>query len=129
VPRAQPLEKFHPATREWFTTAFAAPTRDGWTPERRRRFLELLTAGLDVRRACAKVGLSRQAAYTLRRRDAGLAGAWDDALRAARAAEDQAFLAMLPERLLRTLSGLSGDCKLREDALAAREAVNCVARV
>jgi ATP-dependent Lhr-like helicase len=33
VPRAQPLEKFHPATREWFTTAFAAPTRvqlRGW---------------------------------------------------------------------------------------------------
>jgi len=87
--------------------------RDGWTPERRQRFLELLAAGLDVRRACAGVGLSRQAAYMLRRREPAFAQAWDGALRSARAADEAAFLAMLPERLRRTMSELSGECKLR----------------
>ena len=103
--------------------------RDGWTPERRRRFLELLAAGLDVRRACGGVGLSRQAAYALRRRDPAFARAWDGALRSARTAVDEAFLAMLPERLLRTVSELSGECKLRGSAGAARDTVTSVAGV
>ena len=103
--------------------------RDGWTVERRQRFLELLAAGLDVRRACAGVGLSRQAAYTLRRREPAFAQAWDGALRSARAAKDEAFLAMLPERLLRTVSELSGECKLRGSAGAARDTVTSVAGV
>ena len=103
--------------------------RDGWTPERRRRFLELLAAGLDVRRACAGVGLSRQAAYTLRRRDPAFARVWDGALRSARAADDEAFLAMLPERLLRTLSELSGECKLRNGGGVAQDSVRFVAGV
>jgi hypothetical protein len=102
---------------------------DGWTPERRRRFLELLAAGLDVRRACAGVGLSRQAAYTLRRRDPAFAVAWDGALRSARAADDEAFLAMLPERLLRTMSELSGECKLRDAGGAAQHSVRFAAGV
>ena len=103
--------------------------RDGWTAERRRRFLELLAAGFDVRRACAGVALSRQAAYTLRRRDPAFAQAWDGALRSARAADDEAFLAMLPERLLRTLSDLSGKCKLRDSDGAAQHTVRVVAGV
>jgi hypothetical protein len=103
--------------------------RDGWTPERRQRFLELLTAGFDVRRACAGVGLSRQAAYSLRRRDPAIAQAWDGALHSARAAEDAAFLAMLPERLLRTMSELSGECKLRGAGGAAQDSVRGVARL
>ncbi len=103
--------------------------RDGWTSERRRRFLELLAAGLDVRRACAGVGLSRQAAYTLRRRDPAFARAWDDAQRSARAAEDETFLAMAPERLLRTMSELSGECKLRDAGAAAQDTVRVVAGV
>jgi len=106
------------------------PTRrDGWTPERRQRFLELLAAGFDVRRACARVGMSRQAAYTLRRRDAAFAQAWESALRSARAAEEQAFLAMLPERLRRTMSALSGECKLRGAGGGAQDRVRSVARV
>ena len=103
--------------------------RDGWTPERRERFLELLAAGLDVRRACADVGLSRQAAYTLRRRDPAVAQAWDEALRSARAAEDETFLAMAPERLLRTMSELSGECKLRGAAKIAQDTVTGVTGV
>ena len=122
--------------------------RDGWTPERRELFLELLTAGLDVRRACKRVGMSRQAAYTLRRRDPAFAQAWDGALRSARVADDEAFLAMLPEPLRRTMSemfgecnhrgsegpprtvsGLSGECKLRDAGGGAQDSVRVVAGV
>jgi len=85
---------------------------DGWTAERRERFLECLAAGIDVRRACGRVGLSREAAYRLRRREEAFAQAWDDALRAACAAAEKAWLATLPERLRRTMSGLSGECEL-----------------
>ena len=87
--------------------------RDGWTPQRRQRFLELLAAGFDVRRACAGVGMSRQTAYALRRREPAFARGWDDALRSARVAADAALLAILPENLLRTMSELSGECNFR----------------
>ena len=103
--------------------------RDGWTAERRQRFLELLAAGLDVRRACAEAELSRQAAYTLRRRDPAFARAWDGALRAARAADDEAFLALLSEPLLRTMSELSDDCKIGDAGNAAQDSVRVVAGV
>lgn len=64
----------------------AATRHDGWTPERRARFLERLAGHGDVRAACAVVGLSREAAYRLRRRDALFAGAWAAALVLAREA-------------------------------------------
>ena len=88
--------------------------RDGWTPERRRQFLELLAAGTDVRRACGRVGLSREGAYRLRRRDCGFARAWDGARRSARVRDEAAFYAMLPEKVRRILSQTSGGCELRE---------------
>ena len=95
----------HPNTPEPPRT----PRRDGWTPARRERFLEHLAAGLDVKRACALVGLSREGAYRLRRRDATFAGTWDAALAEGRAAEVEAFFAGLPERLRRTCR----NCQLR----------------
>jgi hypothetical protein len=49
---------------------------DGWTPARKVQFLEALAADGNVRAACARVGLSREAAYRLRRRDALFARAW-----------------------------------------------------
>jgi hypothetical protein len=93
----------------------AKPTvrRDGWTPARRRRFIDALAAGSDVRRACAAAGLSRQAAYKLRQRDPAFAQDWQSALRTAHEADVEAFLSALPENLLRTLSDLSGLCQLR----------------
>ena len=77
---------------------------DGWTPARRAAFLDHLAVRPDVRRACGSVGLSRQSAYRLRRRDGAFAAAWDGALERARRAERQAFAAALPEFLRRTLS-------------------------
>lgn len=100
--------------------------RDGWTAERRRRFLEWLAAGHDVSRACAGVGMSREGAYKLRRRDPAFAQAWDDALRSARASADEAFLAMLPERLRRTMSELSGGCELHRGGTSAQDSVGVV---
>ena len=97
--------------------------RDGWTPERRRNFLQCLAAGGTVGLACGRVGLTRQAAYKLRGREPVFALAWDQALLDARRAAEEAFLAALPERLLRTMSELSGECKLRRGRF---EAVNRV---
>jgi len=109
--------------------ATPTPRRDGWTPRRRRQFLDDLAAGLDVRRACARAGLSRQAAYRLRRRDAEFARAWDGALRSARAAAGQAFLALLPERLRRTMSEMSGAGELRGAGVLAQDSVTSVRAV
>ncbi len=53
--------------------------KDGWTPERRARFLELFGVCGIVGTAADAVGLSRRAAYDLRARDPEFARAWDAA--------------------------------------------------
>src|SRR5690348_2836965 len=106
------------------TIAMPRQRHDGWTPERRQRFLECLAARWSVSRACGFVTLSREAAYRLRRRDPAFAHEWDAALRTARQADTDAFLAMLPERLLRTMSELSGECKLPGAGTVARHTVS-----
>ena len=85
-----------------------SPRRDGWTAERRAEFLECLCEKADVRGACRRVGLSRQAAYKLRGRDPIFALAWDVALQVAHQARVERMVAALPEKTLRRLSGLSG---------------------
>ncbi|MFM5894152.1 MAG: hypothetical protein ACKOQM_06940, partial [Novosphingobium sp.] len=57
------------------------PRSDGWTPQRQRDFLEALAGSGSVAAAARSVGMSREAAYALRRRaDArGFAQAWDAA--------------------------------------------------
>lgn len=57
---------------------------DGWTPERKLQFLDYLANEGSVRAACARVGMSREAAYRLRRRDALFARGWNAALVLAR---------------------------------------------
>ena len=57
---------------------------DGWTPERRMRFLDHLAGGGNVRAACVRVGMSRDTAYRLKRRDPLFARIWDAALLLAR---------------------------------------------
>lgn len=56
----------------------------GWTPARKVRFLHHLSDKGDVRAAAARVGMSRQSAYLLRRRDAAFAQGWAAALGLAR---------------------------------------------
>ncbi len=65
----------------------ALPPR-GWTPEARVRFLEHLASKGNVRAACARVGLSAEAAYRLRRRDPLFARGWAAATVMARAASE-----------------------------------------
>lgn len=54
---------------------------DGWTPERQRRFLIVLSMTGSVTEACGEVGLSRESAYRLRRKPEGrlFARLWDAA--------------------------------------------------
>ena len=55
---------------------------DGWTPRRQTDFLGYLAETGSVAAACRHVGLSREAAYSLRRRAGAesFAAAWDAAL-------------------------------------------------
>ena len=77
---------------EWPAPRIALP----FTTERQVRFLHHLAATGHVRRACARVGVSAQAAYVHKRRDGAFARGWDAALVLARdAAED-----VLAERAL-----------------------------
>jgi hypothetical protein len=61
--------------------------RDGWTPDRQRAFIGLLSKGLRPGRAAAQLGMSRKSAYALRCRPgaASFAAAWDAASAAVRA--------------------------------------------
>jgi hypothetical protein len=58
----------------------------GWTPERKTAFLDHLAHKGNVRAACKRVGLSREAAYCLRRRDPLFARGWAAGLVQAREA-------------------------------------------
>ena len=53
---------------------------DGWTPERRVTFCVNLAGSRSVTFAAASVGLSRKAAYALRKRDPDFAAIWQSAL-------------------------------------------------
>jgi hypothetical protein len=67
-----------------FTTTPSPARQDGWSPERKLRFLDRLAATGNVRAACAAVGMSRETAYALRRRDALFGRGWAAALMLAR---------------------------------------------
>ena len=74
-----------------FISPDPATRRDGWSPERKLRFLERLAECGNVRAACAAVGMTREAAYVLRRRDALLARGWAAALMLARECSAEAL--------------------------------------
>ena len=52
----------------------------GWTQHKKAVFLDHLAQHGNVRAACSRVGLSREAAYRLRRRDADFARGWGAAM-------------------------------------------------
>lgn len=56
--------------------------KDGWTKARRARFLDRLALTCNVRLAAQAAGKPAASAYVLRRRDAGFAELWRDALEA-----------------------------------------------
>ncbi len=67
-----------------FSGVTPALRRDGWSAELKLRFLDHLAAKGTVRGACASAGMSPEAAYRLRRRDALFARGWAAALGLAR---------------------------------------------
>jgi hypothetical protein len=61
----------------------------GWTPALKAKFLDHLATKGNVRASCARVGLSAESAYRLRRRDPDFARGWAAALALARDASVQ----------------------------------------
>ncbi|SCW69330.1 hypothetical protein SAMN02927924_02198 [Sphingobium faniae] len=57
-----------------------AVRKDGWTPARRKTFLETLAATSNVSEAARAAGRNLSSAYYLRRRDPGFAREWAQAL-------------------------------------------------
>ena len=84
--------------------------RDGWTADRQLGFLDILARTNSVSAAAASVGMSRESAYRLRRRDpAGLfAAAWDRAVGAGRPALTRAEIDEGHIRLIRRACGPEG---------------------
>jgi hypothetical protein len=72
-----PLVKSSPPIRR------PSERHDGWTAKRRAKFLEVLARTANVRAAAEAAGKAKCTAYTLRRRDAEFARAWDAALASA----------------------------------------------
>jgi hypothetical protein len=83
-----------------FVSSDPATRRDGWSPERKLRFLGRLAASGNVRSACAAVGMSRETAYALRRRDALFARGWAAALLLAREAGAELLADMATEGIV-----------------------------
>ena len=69
--------------------------RDGWTPARRARFLAALAQVGSISVATGICGLSREAAYRFRRRDAEFARQWDEALAAHVARQEREYRAVV----------------------------------
>lgn len=65
-----------------FTPVPVRARRDGWTPDRQRRFVDALARTGNVQAAALSVGMGRGSAYALRARAdaAGFRAAWDGAL-------------------------------------------------
>lgn len=77
---APPANGYDPADYRWVPVR-RVPRSDGWTEEKQRRFIEVLADTGQVRLAVQAVGLSREAAYKLKRspHGAAFARAWDAA--------------------------------------------------
>lgn len=86
------------------------PRFDGWTPRRQLAFLDTLARTRNVSAAAKSVGMSREGAYRLRRREgAGLfAAAWDRAMGADRAALTRAEIVEGHTRLIARACGPEG---------------------
>ncbi len=57
-----------------------AVRRDGWTEAKRATFLDMLSATCNIRRAAEAAGMTDGTARALKRRDAGFAQQWEEAL-------------------------------------------------
>ena len=79
-----------------------AVRHDGWTKKRRAAFLDLFAATCNVTASCRAVGMSRFGLRQLRRRDAGFALLYDEAIELAQGR-------LKEELLARSLNGTYDD--------------------
>jgi hypothetical protein len=88
-----------------FTPVPVRGRSDGWTPERQRRFVDLLLAGCGPSEAAAAVGMTKQTAFALRRRPGAesFRAAWDAAVAFAR---ERRFAARPPSAASRSRQGV-----------------------
>lgn len=84
-----------------------------WDGDRKVRFLHHLSEKGDVRAAAARVGMSRQSAYLLRRRDRAFAQAWQAALVLARGAAEEVLAT-------RALDGIEEEVWFRGELVGTR---------
>src|SRR5687768_13750481 len=89
------------------------PRHDGWTAERRTQFLDDLAQHGNVRVACGRVGMSREAAYRLKRRDALFARTWAAAQVLARGASAEVVAD-------RAIEGIEEDVWYRGEVVGTR---------
>ena len=77
-----PRRKPWPRVPPFYPVPALRSRRGGWSPQRQADFLGFLAETGSVLAACERVGLSREAAYKLRRRPGAksFAAAWDAAL-------------------------------------------------
>ena len=77
-----PHHPFEPVPDRSFTPVPVRPRHDGWSPGRQAEFIEALAACGCVIDAAARVGMSSDSAYDLRRREGAVSfrAAWDAAL-------------------------------------------------
>jgi hypothetical protein len=86
------VDPLDPKDPETSFTQTRALRHDGWTPERRRRFLERMAECGVIVEACEAAGMSARSAYNLRDRDPLFAAGWDAANVKARAPlSDEAY--------------------------------------
>ncbi len=88
-PRSAAVQKRRISRIPAFTPAELRGRRDGWTPVRQAEFIGHLAETRCVKQAAARVGMSRESAYRLRRKSGaeGFAAAWDFVLEGPGAAD------------------------------------------
>lgn len=79
---SRPRRRFHPRVPPFYPVPRLRRRDDGWLPARQADFLGYLAETGSVSAAAARVGMSRESAYRLRRREGAesFAAAWDAAL-------------------------------------------------
>lgn len=97
-PDPKPDTEAHPLPDEAIVPV--APRHDGWTPDRQRRFIEVLADSGSVSAAARAVDMTAQSAWRLRRRADARAfdAAWDAAL-------ERSLQRLLPAAIDRALNG------------------------
>ncbi len=92
--------------------------QDGFTPERRAAFLAQLSGRRTVAAAMRAIGVTRKAAYDLRKRDSGFAMQWDEAVKVAKLPVNITFRSNRLNAKMWHLTRLDRHCaRIRNDPL------------